>query len=155
MSNDSIDRSIIGLIQGDIPLESRPFESLAKELKMSEQEIVARLRTLQKNGIIRRWGAVLRHQKAGYVANAMVAWKVAPDRADEAGNIMARFSEVSHCYLREVPETFGYSLFAMVHAHSDEQLLELIIAISEKTGLSDYQVIRSLREFKKASMKYV
>ena len=43
----------------------------------------------------------------------------------------------------------------MIHARSDEKLLELIVAISEKTGLDDYQVIRSLREFKKASMKYV
>jgi len=153
--SSSSDRSIIGLIQGDIPLESHPFAGLARKLNVSEQEIVARLRNLQKNGIIRRWGAVLRHQKAGYFANAMVAWKVAPDRADETGNIMAQFAEVSHCYLREVPEIFGYNLFAMIHARSDEKLLELIVAISEKTGLDDYQVIRSLREFKKASMKYV
>jgi len=155
MSNDSLDRSIIGLVQGDIPLESHPFESLARELNVSEQEIVARLRTLQKDGIIRRWGAVLRHQKAGYLANAMVAWKVVSDRADEAGNIMAQFAEVSHCYLREVPEIFGYNLFAMVHARSDEQLHEIIVKISEQAELDDYQIIRSLREFKKASMKYV
>jgi DNA-binding Lrp family transcriptional regulator len=76
MFEDYIDRSIIGLVQGDLPLQSRPFLDLAQDLGISEAEIVARVRSLQGQGILRRWGAVLRHRQAGFVANAMVAWKV-------------------------------------------------------------------------------
>jgi DNA-binding Lrp family transcriptional regulator len=149
-----IDKSIIGLLQGDLPLESNPFHNLARSLDKSEQEILDRIQTLREEGIIRRWGAVLRHQQAGYNANAMVAWKVGADEADEAGRIMAEFKEISHCYLRQVA-SFEYNLFAMMHSRSHNELIELVGRVSERTGLKDYVLIKSLKEFKKASMKYV
>jgi len=155
MIDDTIERHIIGLLQGDLPLQSHPFQDLAQALGISEQEIVARVQALEKGGILRRWGAVLRHRQAGYVANAMVAWKVLPERADEVGQIMAGFVEISHCYLRQVPETFAYSMFAMMHARNEQQLVELVERVAEESGCQEYLVIRSLKEFKKASMRYV
>jgi DNA-binding Lrp family transcriptional regulator len=155
MFEDSIDRSIIGLIQGDLPLQAHPFLELAQKLGVSEAEIVARVQRLRSQGILRRWGAVLRHRQAGFVANAMVAWKVEAERADEVGQALAEFKEISHCYLREVPDKFVYSLFTMLHARSAEELEETLSRASLKTGLQDYVVIKSLKEFKKASMQYV
>jgi len=155
MTYDSIDRNIIGLLQGDLPLVSHPFQKLAQSLNISEQEIVDRVRALQQNGMVRRWGAVLRHQKAGYSANAMVAWKVENERAEEVGRIMAEFKEISHCYLRDVPDLFEYNLFAMLHAHNDDELNELVTKVCNKTNSQNYKVIKSLKEFKKASLEYV
>lgn len=155
MNFDEDDRKILKLLQGDIPVESHPFRDLAQAMNISEEDIIGRVQNLQKKGVIRRWGAVLRHQQAGFVANAMVAWKVGEGQADESGNIMAGSKEISHCYLREVPDEFGYNLFSMIHARSDQELRELIDRVSEQTGLTDYIVIKSLKEFKKASMKYV
>ncbi|MCX5780896.1 MAG: Lrp/AsnC family transcriptional regulator [Firmicutes bacterium] len=155
MFEDSIDRSIIGLVQGDLPLQSHPFLDLAQDLGISEAEIVARVRSLQGQGILRRWGAVLRHRQAGFVANAMVAWKVEAERADELGQALAEFKEISHCYLREVPDEFAYNLFTMLHARTEEELEEILSRTSLRTGLQDYLVIKSLKELKKASMQYV
>jgi DNA-binding Lrp family transcriptional regulator len=155
MFEDYIDRSIIGLVQGDLPLQSRPFLDLAQDLGISEAEIVARVRSLQGQGILRRWGAVLRHRQAGFVANAMVAWKVEAERADELGQALAEFKEISHCYLREVPDEFAYNLFTMLHARTEEELEEILSLASLRTGLQDYLVIKSLKELKKASMQYV
>ena len=155
MNFDEDDRKILKLLQGDIPVESHPFRDLAHAMNISEEDIIGRVQNLQKKGVIRRWGAVLRHQQAGFVANAMLAWKVGAGQADESGNIMAGSKEISHCYLREVPDEFGYNLFSMIHARSDQELRELIDRVSEQTGLTDYIVIKSLKEFKKASMKYV
>ncbi len=148
-----MDKRIIGLLQGDILLQSHPFLELARSLDITEQEIVNRIQAMQTEGTIRRWGAVLRHHQAGYKANAMVAWKVAADQADEAGRIMAEFKEISHCYLRQV-SSFQYNLFTMLHSQTNEKLSELVSKVSEKTGLKNYVVIKSLKEFKKASMKY-
>ncbi|MEQ8200788.1 MAG: AsnC family transcriptional regulator [Syntrophomonadaceae bacterium] len=155
MRIDPIDLSILELIQGDLPLESQPFAGLSQQLGISEGEIVERIEKMREKGAIRRWGAVLRHQQAGFIANAMVAWKVEPDKAEQAGRHMAGFREVSHCYLRQVPATFPYNLFTMIHARSDAQLRESIARAATETGLEDYLIIRSLKEFKKASMKYV
>jgi len=149
------DKIIIGFLQEDIPLESNPFQKLAYKMGLSEQEIVERIHALREEGFIKRCGAVLRHQQAGYNANAIVAFKVEIKQADEAGSILAEFSEISHCYLRRVASSFGYNLFAMVHSRSNAELLQLVDRISEKTGLKDYVLIRSLKEYKKASMKYI
>lgn len=48
MIDDTIDRHIIGLLQGDLPLQSHPFQDLAQALGISEQEIVARVQALEK-----------------------------------------------------------------------------------------------------------
>ena len=87
--------------------------------------------------------------------NAMAAWKVEPEKADLAGRQMAEFPEVSHCYLRQVPNSFPYNLFTMIHARSDAQLSEIIARAADETELNDYLIIKSLKEYKKASMKYV
>ena len=113
------------------------------------------MQRLQSQGILRRWGAVLRHRQAGLCGQRYGGLEGEAERADEVGQIMAGFNEISHCYLREVPDKFGYSLFTMLHARSDEELEEMVAGIAEQTGLQDYVVIKSLKEFKKASMKYV
>lgn len=155
MMHDSIDIAIIALIQGDLPLDPHPFAQLSQQLGIEVDQILQRIEQMRTDGVLRRWGAVLRHQQAGYIANAMVAWKVDPDKADEAGWQMAGFQEISHCYLRSVPAVFPYNLFTMCHARSEEQLQELINRAAAQTGLNDFVIIKSLREFKKTSMTYV
>lgn len=155
MQLDRIDQAIIRLVQADLPLAPHPFYELAESLEISEGEIVDRIENLARSGIIRRWGAVLRHQQAGFTANAMVAWRILEVDADEAGQIMSQYAQVSHCYLRQVPAEFGYNLFAMFHAHSELELSKLVEEVAAKTGIQDYAVITSLKEFKKVSMRYV
>lgn len=154
MPYDEMDREILRFIQGDIPLRSRPYQELAEHLGLSEDEVVSRIDSLIKRGVIRRMGAILRHQKAGYSVNAMTAWRVDAAQADRAGQIMADFAEVSHCYLRQVPPEFGYNLFAMLHARSEAELNQIIGEMSDRTGLKDYSVYRSIKEYKKVSMEY-
>lgn len=152
---NSVDRKIIYLLQGDLPLVPRPYEKLAQELGIDEEEIVARIKVLQEQGIIRRCCAVLRHQKAGYTANAMVVWKVAAEEIDSLGQHIARHTFVSHCYHRYTSEDFTYNLFAMIHATNEENLLSNVEKISQHPGLNDYRIIRSVRELKKTSMQYI
>lgn len=152
---DIIDKNIIEFIQGDIPLTDNPFQELAEKINLSEEEIVNRIKNMQEAGLVRRFGAVLRHQKAGYNTNAMVAWLVDEKDADKAGELMAKHPRISHCYLREVPEEFGYNLFTMIHAKSAQQLDETVEYISKSVGIKSYKILNSLRELKKVSMKYI
>lgn len=154
MQYDNIDIEIIKLIQADLPVENRPYRDLAEKLDISEEEIIFRICRLKEEGIIRRIGAILRHQKAGFKVNAMVAWKVDESRADKIGNIMAGYDKVSHCYLRDVPEEFGYNLFTMIHACSEEQLIRTVKDISNSTAVCNYIILRSQKELKKSSMVY-
>ncbi len=155
MNWDKTDKEILHFVQGDIPVTSNPFADLAASLDLTEEDIVKRIKTWQEKGIVRRFGAVLRHQKAGYNTNAMVAWLVDEEDADKIGKMMAEHPKISHCYLREVPQEFGYNLFTMIHAQNQQQLDEIVEHISQTTNLKNYKILQSLKELKKVSMKYV
>ena len=151
---DDLDKAIIGLIQGDLPLDPRPFAMMAEEIGMTEDEFLERVRSLKKSGIIRRFGATLRHQEAGYSANAMVAWLVPDDRLEEVGRAMAGFREVTHCYQRRPQKDWKYNLYTMIHGDNKDECNLIAERMSQEIGINEYLLLFSEREFKKTSMEY-
>jgi siroheme decarboxylase len=141
------------LIQGDIPLTGHPFQRIAGIAGLTEGEVLSLAGGLRKRGIIRKFAAIIRHQKVGYTHNVMVLWAVPPAHAEAAGKALSSFEEVTHCYERTPPFAGRYNLFTMVHFRNeaDEVLLrEMALAV----GIADFRVLRSLEEFKKNSMEY-
>lgn len=151
---DEVDKKVISLIQGDLPLHRRPFAVMAEEVGLTEEEFIKRVKYLKKRGIIRRFGATLRHQEAGFSSNAMVAWLVPHDRIEEVGNILARFPEVTHCYQRNPQSDWRYNLYSMVHAGNHDECYRIAERMSRSTGIDDYVLLFSEKEFKKTSMDY-
>ncbi len=154
MNIDEIDKKLIARLQADLPLVPRPFARLAEEVGICEAEAVARTRRLAESGIMRRFGATLRHQRSGFPSNVMVAWKIAPERIREVGRRLARFRHVTHCYWRRPCEQFPYNLFTMVHGHSEEHCRQLVAEMAEAIGGAEHQLLFSLEELKKSSMRY-
>lgn len=151
---DDLDKRIIGLIQRDLPFDPRPFAVLAEQLGITEDEFMERVRSLKQEGVIRRFGATLYHQEAGFGANAMVAWLVPDERIDEVGRMMARFRKVTHCYQRRPQRDWKYNLYTMVHGDNEDACHQIAQRISEKTGVKEYALLFSQKEFKKTSMHY-
>jgi len=151
---EEIDKKIISLIQKDLPVHPQPFALMAREIGISEETFIERVKGLKERGVIRRFGATLRHQEAGFKANAMIAWKSPRGVIGEMGKILARFREVSHCYHRAPKGDWPYNLYAMVHGASRDDCREIAQRMSSATGLTDYAVLFSEKEFKKTSMEY-
>lgn len=151
---DELDKKVIGLIQGDIPLGPRPFAAMAEMIGMSEDEFLERVRSLKERGVIRRFGATLRHQEAGISSNAMVAWVVPEHKVDEVGGMMAEFREVTHCYQRRPQRDWKYNLYTMIHGDNENECFRIAKRISRVTGIEDYTLLFSEKEFKKTSMEY-
>lgn len=151
---DDLDKKVISLIQGDLPLDSRPFAVMAKQIGITENEFVDRVLSLKQKGIIRRFGATLRHQEAGFNFNAMVAWMVPREKIDAIGEVVASFREVTHCYQREPQRDWKYNLYSMIHADSKDECYQIAQRISQQTGIREYVLLFSEREFKKTSMEY-
>ena len=151
---DEVDKAIIRLIQGDIPLVPRPFAVMASEIGISEQEFIHRIKILKQKKILRRFGATLRHQIAGFSANAMVAWVVPEERIDEIGNMFSKFKEVTHCYQRPPHKDWPYNLYTMIHADTRENCYKIAKKMSELANIKDYVLLFSEREYKKTSMRY-
>lgn len=141
------------LLQGDIPLTGRPFQRIAETVGLTEEEVLSIVRGLRKRGIIRKIGAIVRHQKVGYTHNVMVVWAASPESAEAAGKALSSFAEVTHCYERTPPFDGRYNLFTMVHFRNetDEAFLR---QMGLAAGIADFRVLRSVEEFKKNSMEY-
>lgn len=151
---DDLDKKIIALIQGDLPVDPRPFAVLAEKLGIAEDDLLAKVKSLKERGIIRRFGATLRHQEAGFSSNAMVAWIVPENRVDEIGRAVAGFREVTHCYQRKPQKGWAYNLYTMIHGESREQCHQIAQRMSRETGIDRYILLFSEKEFKKTSMEY-
>jgi DNA-binding Lrp family transcriptional regulator len=151
---DEVERKIIHYLQEDLPVTRSPFGVLADKIGIREEVLIKTIRSLRKRGILRRFGATLRHRLAGFDANAMVAWRVPEGKTDEAGTIMAAFKEVSHCYLRRPQGEWPFNLFTMIHGKNRDDCDQLAKRMADRAGVSDYVMLFTLKEYKKTSPKY-
>ena len=149
-----LEKKIIASIQEDMAVTERPYLKIAQDLGISEAELLENIKALCERGVIRRFGATVRHQRAGFNANAMVAWKVDEDRIEDVGKKMASFQQVSHCYRRNPAGSWPYNLYAMVHANDEQACRDIARTMSQATSVKDYALLFSREELKKTSMVY-
>ena len=149
-----LDKEIISSIQGNIAITKRPYLEIAEKLGIGEELLLERMKDLCDRGVIRRFGATIRHQQSGFEANAMVAWKVDEDRIDAVGEKMASSNAVSHCYRRNPTGDWPYNLYTMIHAKDEASCREIAVELSTETSVSTYTLLFSRKELKKTSMKY-
>lgn len=144
---------VASLLQGDIQLQSRPFQKIADYCNLTEKEILNTIKKLSRKGYMRKFGAVLRHNKIGYEKNALIIWSIPQDKIEKAGNIFASFPFISHCYERNPAFESKYNLFTMLHSKS-EDMTSLINKMAASIDIHDFLIMESLREYKKTSPEY-
>jgi DNA-binding Lrp family transcriptional regulator len=149
------DRALINELQQDLLLVERPFDGLSARLGMDIDRFLDRLRYLEQHGIMRRFGAAIRHDSIGFVANAMACWIVPRDMVEAASRKLVALEEVSHCYERKTDPLWPYNLFAMIHGRTKEACQDVASQVSRETGFEDYLLLFSIREFKKVRVKYL
>ena len=154
-----LEKAILTMVQEDLPLSPAPYADIAAQCGTDERTVLNLLQRLREKGVIRRFGATLRHQRVGFACNIMVAWRVPEGMSeaarDAAGELLAGHPQVSHCYWR--PSTaadWPYTLYSMLHGHSEAECLAVVRDLSARTGLDQYACLASLKELKKTSMRY-
>lgn len=153
---DAVDRRIVVATQAGLPLVPRPYEVVAKEVGISAEEVMSRMRRMLAAGVIRRIGVVPNHYALGYRSNGMSVWDVADERANDIGRRIGALPFVTHCYLRvrHLPE-WPYNLFAMVHGRSRADVEAKVRKIAELVGNADrgHEVLYSTRILKKTGLR--
>lgn len=97
---DDTDRAILNRIQSDFPLTPRPYDTIGQELKLSEDEVLKRIRRLKRAKVIRRIGGNFTPRALGFVSTLCAA-KVPPDKINRFAEIVNRYPGVTHNYRRE------------------------------------------------------
>jgi DNA-binding Lrp family transcriptional regulator len=149
-----LDRALIRELSGDLDILARPFAAVARRLGVTEEEVLQKIELYRERGLIRRFGAVLVHQRSGFKANAMLVWKIPAARVEETGAAFAALPYVSHCYLREEGPDWPYNLYTMIHATRREELAKMAASMASLAGTGEWLALESLRELKKESVRY-
>lgn len=150
---DETDEKLIRLIQDGIEFTHAPFAAAAEELGISEDEIVVRLKKLNEQKKIRRFGASIGHIALGFTANGMGVWDIPEDKIEEIGQKMASFHEVSHCYHRPRSAEWPYNMYTMIHGRTQEECYAAAEKISKVVGIPEYRLVFSERELKKKGVR--
>jgi siroheme decarboxylase len=151
-----LELATIRVVQHDLPTVERPFGAYAAQIGdgVSEDDVLATLRSFKERKLMRRFAAVMNHRTAGFKANAMGVWAVPEGHLDEIGPQMAGFAAVSHCYRRPTYDDWPYSVFTMIHGRSARDCEATVDAIRSETGIDEYCLLWSIKEYKKTRLQY-
>jgi len=140
---EKIDVQLLHALQYDFPLSKQPYQDIAVQLGITEQDTLSRIQTLQKTGYLRRIGASINSSKLGYVST-LVALQVKLDQMDDVIRLINDFSGVTHNYLREGE----YNIWFTVIAPDATQLQAVLDKVGSAAGVEHLMPLPAKRIFK-------
>jgi DNA-binding Lrp family transcriptional regulator len=148
-------RLVVALEYG-LPFLSRPYAVLAARAGLEETGVLERLAQWLTEGLIRRFGVVVRHHELGYRANAMAVWDVPDEIVPRLGRALAACDGVTLAYRRArgLPQ-WPYNLYCMMHGTDRERVRGRLESIAGPLGLGQFPgaVLFSRTRFKQAGAR--
>ncbi|MBV0924701.1 Lrp/AsnC family transcriptional regulator [Halomicroarcula limicola] len=137
MSEDlgTVDRAILNAFQGGFPVVERPFEPAAATLSdhgidVSADELLDRVRRLDDEGALTRFGALIDAEEIGGTAT-LVATHAPEDDYDAHVELVNAHPEVAHNYEREHPYLNMWFVLSVV---DEDRVEEVLAEIEDETG---------------------
>ncbi len=145
---DRIDRAVVNAYQGGFPVVERPFEPAAAALRdrgvdVTAAELLDRVRTLDDEGVLTRFGALINAAEIGGAAT-LVAMHAPEERFEEVAEAVNARREVAHNYRREHPHLNMWFVVSVADADAIEDVLD---GIEAETGQETYNLPKQ-REFR-------
>jgi len=133
------EKKLLNDYQRDFPLETRPYAKIAKDLSITEDEVLDIFAGLRDQGAYSRVGAVVRPNTIG--ASTLAAMTVPADRLEEVAGIVSAQPEVNHNYERE----HAFNLWFVVAAADAEAVKDVLGRVERLTGLAvmDLPLVKS------------
>jgi len=138
---DNLDRAIINRLQDGVTVTDNPYAGAARELGITEEELLARIEQLLENNILSRFGPMFNAEEMGgkFVLCAM---EVPAARFEEVASVVNSYPEVAHNYER----THRLNMWFVLATETTGQLDKVIDTIERETGIHVYQMPK-LEEF--------
>jgi len=128
---DATDKRILDRIQSGFPIAPRPYETIGREVGLTEAETLARVRALKAQGIIRRIGANFQSAKIGF-KSTLCAASVPPEKLDAFIRVVNAHPGVTHNYLRAHDINVWFTMIG----ESREAIRDALAGITAATGVS-------------------
>ncbi|UCC97816.1 MAG: Lrp/AsnC family transcriptional regulator [Phycisphaerales bacterium] len=126
---DSIDRQILQELQDNFPLKEKPYEVLAERLQIPTEDLWDRIQRMIDEGVIRRIGASVDSRKFGF-QSTLAAVSVEPELVERSAEVIGRFHEVTHSYLRDDVFNIWFTLIAIDQKRIEEILEHIRSSLS-------------------------
>ena len=136
-------------IQKNFPLNAKPFETIANELNITEDEVIKTVQEQKEKKIIRQTSAIFDTKSLGY-KSSLVAFEIDEDKIDEAVEIINAHPGVSHNYERNHKFNIW---FTMAVAPDTKLGLEKTIEILAKMANANAFIILPTLKLFKISVK--
>jgi len=128
---DAHDRRILDIIQSHYPISSRPYADVGALIGLTEAEVLARVRALKEQGIVRRIGANFSSQTLGW-QSTLCAAHVPEARIETFVAAVNRHPGVTHNYLRQ----HSYNVWFTFIGPDMAAVRKTLAAITGATGIS-------------------
>ena len=122
-----LEQHLLNDFQRDMSLSATPYADMARQLNVSEEEVLQSIKSLQERGVISRVGPVFRPNRIG--VSTLAAMSVPTDELECVARIISAFPEVNHNYERE----HEFNLWFVVTACSEEHLDIVLYEIEQHT----------------------
>jgi DNA-binding Lrp family transcriptional regulator len=126
---NELDRRLLNDFQHGFPLSPKPYADMAKQLGVSEDDVIATLARLRKEGAVSRVGAVVRPNTVG--VSTLAAMAVPPAELERVAALVSGHAEVNHNYERE----HRLNLWFVVTAPDAARLEAVLDDIAARSGL--------------------
>ena len=147
------EKHILLRLQDELSLAAEPFSLFCTD-GLGHQEVLRIINKLIGKGIVRRISAVLNYHRCGFIVNVLFVCQVPLHKVVRAGERLAGFRMVSHCYERKTFPGWPYNLFAMIHSRSMEEIQEVINGFVEAENPESYMLLPSVVELKKQPVRH-
>ena len=142
---DERDKRLLNLMQGSFPIAPRPFQHVASQAEMTEEQAMARVRELIEHRIIRQVTPIFDTRALGY-SSMLVAAKVDPDNPWRAATVINEHPGVSHNYLRN--HEFNIWFTIATEPDSPLGLDRTLEVLGEIAGAESIRQLPTLKLFK-------
>ena len=139
------DKRLLDLMQGSFPIHPRPYAAVAEALGATEDEVLADVRRLLKDRIIRQVTPIYDTRAFGY-GSMLVAAKVDAENPWRAAKVINAHPGVSHNYLRNPEFNMWFTL--AVEEDSRLGLQGTLDRLQELTGAESIRQLPTLKLFK-------
>lgn len=139
----TFDKALLNLLQGNLPVCSRPFQKLAEELGTEESVVLERLKALKQEGYLRRIGTFFNSSRLGY-EGTLVALRVREDRVEQVAKSINTLTGATHNYEREG----GYNLWFTLLTPSSEVESAILARVRGLDGVESMLNLRANRKYK-------
>lgn len=139
----SFDKSLLNLLQGNLPICDHPFAVLAEQLDSDEQTVLERLQILKQEGYLRRIGTFFNSNKLGY-KGTLVALRVEPDKIQSVAEAINRYPGATHNYEREGCYNLWFTLLTPC-LKTEKKILEEVEALH---GVEELLNLKANKKYK-------